>query len=237
MKGMNVVVLFAFVLLLILPSNIAAGYQGFEWAVEEGDTADYHLKLRTTSRVVDFASRTWENILDIQMEIIELGNISLNYTQMSLWGFTTFLMRSWVSLKNGTLLKDLNSFSGIEGSIARDYISDIAAVPVGNWSHANSLVEAAEASVIDDEIYWGYEKEDQNSGYLETWKWKKSDGTLSYVEIHNGQTETMSEYMIFDLLIQRSEGNVDPVLIIAGVGTAAVVTIAILWFYWHNIRK
>jgi hypothetical protein len=225
------------VLLLIQPSFTAAGYQGLEWAVEEEDIIDFQLKLRIAPSDLDFESRTWTHILDIGMEITELRDLSLNYSGMSLWGFTNLLLRSRAFLKNGTYLTQLDNFNFYEDFITTNVIHNSAAVPVGNWSYANSLVETSGASVIDDNIYWGYERENQSSGYFELWKWKQSDGTLSYVEIKNDRTEVMPEFVVFDMMIQRSEDIASPELIVVGIGTVAIATIAILWFYRRNIRK
>lgn len=237
MKNVNTIVLLTMVLLLIQPSFTAAGYQGLEWAVEEEDIIDFQLKLRIAPSDLDFESRTWTHILDIGMEITELRDLSLNYSGMSLWGFTNLLLRSRAFLKNGTYLTQLDNFNFYEDFITTNVIHNSAAVPVGNWSYANSLVETSGASVIDDNIYWGYERENQSSGYFELWKWKQSDGTLSYVEIKNDRTEVMPEFVVFDMMIQRSEDIASPELIVVGIGTVAIATIAILWFYRRNIRK
>ncbi|MFW9845539.1 MAG: hypothetical protein ACFFD6_02240 [Candidatus Thorarchaeota archaeon] len=221
--------------LLISPSLAVAGYQGLEWAVQEGDTIDFQLKLRTAPRQQDYDQRTWTHVLDIYMEITELGNLSLSRPEMNLWGFTTFLLKSRAALQNGTYLSQLDNFGFYEGHIVRDRIHNTAAVPIGNWTLANSLVVEDDATRIDDETYWGYERGNETLGFFETWKWLKSDGTLSYARVDNGGHEVMTDFIVFDMIIQRSEDIRGPDLVVFGIVGVAIVLVAVVVFI--KLRK
>ncbi|MFW9889990.1 MAG: hypothetical protein ACFFER_17545 [Candidatus Thorarchaeota archaeon] len=154
---------------------------------------------------------------------------------MKLWGFTTFLLKSRAALKNGTYLAQLDSFGFFEERIVIDRIYNIAAVPIGNWTLADSLVVEDGATLIDDAAYWGYERENETLGFFESWKWLKSDGTLSYVRVDNGRHEVMMESVVYDMIIQRSEDIQGADLILIGIIGVAIVLIAVVAFI--KLRK
>ncbi|MFX0056414.1 MAG: hypothetical protein ACFFAX_17060 [Promethearchaeota archaeon] len=230
MRKLTAAILLILLTLLISPSFAAGGYQGLEWAVQEGDTIDFRLNLRIAPRQQDYDERTWTHVLDFYMEITELGNLSLSRPEMNLWGFTTFLLRSRAALQNGTYLSQLDNFGFFEERIVIDRIHNTAAVPIGNWTLANSLVAEYGATLIDDETHWGYERENVTLGFFESWKWLKSDGTLSYVRVDNGRHEVMMEFVVYDMIIQRSEDIQGSDLIIFGITVVATALIVVVAF-------
>lgn len=203
---------------------------GLTWGVEEGNRFDFIIKIGYSPRQMNLDEREILLDLRIYMEVSELVNLSEPVADASIWYLTHMYMNSDIILSNGT------SFSTIDWDVYQ-LLEGATAVPLGNWSLLNEIIDNSNDNAgsnytytaIDDSDYWGYFFEDLFLNSSETWKWRKTDGTLHSVNVVNSSHERLPYMMALDFTVERVAQN-QSFLIYIGIGGGVIVVAALVVF-------
>jgi hypothetical protein len=203
---------------------------GLMWGVEEGDRFDFIIKIGYSPRQMDLDQREVLLDLRIYMEINDLLNLTDPVADSSIWYVTNLYMDSDIFLANGT------SFSTIDLDV-NQILEGAAAVPIGNWSLLNEIIDNTNDNTaanytytaIDDSEYWGYFYENPDFSSSETWKWKKTDGTLHSVSVVNSSRERLPYFMALDFTLERA-GQSQSLLLYLGIGGGVIVAAVVVVF-------
>ncbi len=217
------------VLILILFTNsLQVSANGLEWAVEEGDTFDYILNFGYNPRQMNLNQREFQFQMGVFMNITALLDLSSLGEVSSISRLTYFFQNTRTYLSNGT------SLASIDSGVA-DRLNGRAVIPVGNWTLFSEVLSLQNSyphtsnmyTEINDDDYWGYIWESSSGDVKETWKWLKSDGTLSSVEMVNSSHEMLPSLIRLDLTLERT--SLLPLdLIIIGVSGVLITIIALV---------
>ncbi len=200
---------------------------GLAWAVEEGEKIDFVLKFGYNPRSMDLNQRTMSE-MGVFMNITRLVNLSLLVQVSSISHLTCFFLNTETFLSNGTSLRRIDS--GVA-----DRLSGRAVIPIGNWTLYSELLSIQNTypqslnmyTEINDDECWGYTSESSSGDVKETWKWLKTDGTLSSVEMVNSSHERLPSMIALDLSLQRTSAiSLDIVLI--GIAGVFIVIVALV---------
>lgn len=228
----TIILAFAVLYVFLASSTFTVAINGLQWGVEVGDRTEYELRIRVVPATMPQEDREWTYILDVYMEIVELGNLSVDYSNSRIWFYTHHVLNSDLLLDNGTYLHSY--LPGTLGSGVATLLYNTGAVPIGNWTFASMLVERTNESSPEGSVYrvhedselWGYTWE--WPGGLEEWRWLKTNGTLSYIRIDNGSYGELPATQVIDILLQERTADAElPVLLLVGTAGAVVTVLAV----------
>ncbi len=227
-KKRTLILAIAVLYALLASSTFTVAINGLQWGVEVGDRTEYELRIRVVPEGMPPENREWTYILDVYMEIMELGNLSVDYSNSGIWFYTHFVLDSDLFLDNGTNLAGFlpSGLGGGAGAIST-WLYNTGAIPIGNWTFTSMLVEGSVYTTIDDDQFWGYTVEGDAS--YEEWRWFKTNGTLSYVRFDNATFETMPASQVIDILLQERTVDAElPVILLVGAAGAVVTVLAVV---------
>ncbi|MBD3407936.1 MAG: hypothetical protein GF411_17580 [Candidatus Lokiarchaeota archaeon] len=208
------VVLFLLVLSYAPIFGSAQNLQGIEWGIEENTRYEFHLIIRNPGG--QFIGRNIPQSLEIDLYAVfeDVPNIPNDMTSSYFP-----IISAQIYFQNGSSFQSLS-------------VSPLfSAVPVGNWTHIQSIFEEydiQDTTYFQDAGTWGVEQQSwiANYRYNSIFVFSKEDGA-----------NTLFEYIITDssdnsevLFLQVSRGNAfDPVIVVSaiviGVEVGAVILI------------